>query len=102
MARRLGSIHVTGLGWVVLLLIPASLAVFVFGPSGAQAPALIVAALLLLAVVGGGFSRRSGLTGVERAASEFPSKRRSEPIETEAYDPGAWQRERERREGDAR
>lgn len=102
MLRRLiRMFHVTPLGWIVLLLFPVAVVVFLIGPKSAHAPALGVAALVLLFAVGSTFSGRWGGVGTEavrRAAAEFHPRERSEPIEHEVDDPEAWRKERERRE----
>jgi hypothetical protein len=101
------SFRVTPLGWIVVLLFPIALAVFLLGPRSVQAPALVVAALVLLFVVGGTFSGariRWGGGGsppteaVRSAAAEFRPRAGAGPIEQEADDPDAWRKERERRE----
>jgi hypothetical protein len=51
--RYLASITITPIGIVVLGVLVVSLGLFAFGPSGVQAPAMIVSVILLIGVVGG-------------------------------------------------
>ncbi len=102
MRRRLASYHVTALGWILLVLVPALVLVGVFGPHGVALPSFIAALVLALLVVGGSFSSGRGvgsnLEAVQRAGAEFEPRKGPQPIEQETYDPEAWRRERERRE----
>jgi hypothetical protein len=107
--RYLASFTVTPIGVVVIVVLAAAFGLFAFGPSGAQAPALIGGLILLIGVVGGvplGFNG-GGWRDVNR------SRRRAEfrPIETqEIVATGAdqqseeelWRKERERRAQDGR
>jgi len=106
--RRLAEWHITTLGWVLIVLVPAAFLVFLFGPSAAQAPALIVGLIVLLAISleGASMSRARGFSGMrtpreqrERRARQMPS---SAPLtEASEADEEHWRRERERRERDS-
>ena len=94
------SFHITPLGWVVLLLLPIALIAFLVGPGSVQAPALVVALLVLLFVCANTFSARQSLNlnAVRDATAEFHPRAGGGPIEQEVDDPDAWRKERERRE----
>lgn len=51
--RYLASFSITPVGFVALGVLLVALGLFAFGPSGVQAPAMIVAVILLIGVVGG-------------------------------------------------
>lgn len=106
--KRLSEWRITTLGWVLIIVAPAALVVFVFGPRSLQAPALIVGLVVLfgIALEGSSMSKTRGLGGTrtlgeqrERLARELPA---SAPLtEATEAEEGLWQRERERRQRDA-
>jgi hypothetical protein len=97
--RLVGSMRVTPVGWLLLVVAVVSLGLALFGSHSVQAPALIVAAAAVFVMVLGAFP--GGLRG---AGFRYLGSR-SEP-EAQALndvdDQAAWQRERERREHDGR
>jgi hypothetical protein len=61
--RYVASFSITPVGFVALGVLVVALGLFAFGPSGAQAPAMIVAVILLIGAVGGvpfGWGARGG------------------------------------------
>jgi hypothetical protein len=102
--RYLSSVSITPFGGIILFVFAVAIGVFFFGPSSAQAPALVVAALLLAAILGAtpfgmrGFGLwRSGSLAARR--SEFHPTDHSEdsyaPL-TQQADEEIWRKERER------
>jgi hypothetical protein len=57
---RSADVSVTPLGWILLALAAVTMAVLVFGPRETEAPALVFAAILLLAIVRGISAERFG------------------------------------------
>lgn len=96
--QSITSFKITPLGWMVLLLFPIAVAVFVLGPTSSQVPALVVAVLVLLFAIGGAFTGLQGMESVSNAGAEFRPRKGAGPIEEEVSDPEAWRKERERRE----
>jgi hypothetical protein len=110
--RYLASFSITPVGLVALGVLVVALGLFAFGPSGAQAPAMIVAVILLIGVVGGvpfGWGARGGGWGVGGSAwrSGSSAQRRREvgptgprDVAVTAADREAeealWRKERER------
>ena len=99
-ARRFaGTIHVTALGWVLLIVVLGSLGLALFGSRSLQLPGLVVGVVALFFVAVAGFP--GGLRGTKTFAPRDP--RSAEPkVLDEVDDPAAWQQERERRERDDR
>ena len=107
--RYLSSVSITPFGGIILFVFAVAIGVFFFGPSSAQAPALVIAALLLAGILGAtpfgmrgfGLWRRGSLA--ERR-SEFHSARRdvsNTPL-TSSEEAELWRKERERRAQDNR
>jgi hypothetical protein len=103
--RYLASFTVTPIGVVVIVVLAAAFGLFAFGPSGTQAPGLI----LLIGVVGGvplGFSGRGWRdVNLNRRRAEFRPIETQEIVATGAdqhSEEELWRRERERRSQDGR
>jgi hypothetical protein len=101
-----GSISLTPLGALVLVVLLSSIATALAGPKPAQTPAFILAVLILLLAAGGlsgGRHGRSTKSLADRRA-EFGARSRSDPNDATAdeADEQLWRRERERRERDGR
>jgi hypothetical protein len=83
--KYLASITITPIGFVLLGVLVVACGLFAFGPSGVQAPAMVVAVILLVGVVGGvpfGRSGRGGRRGgnlAERRREFHPIDRRDIP-----------------------
>ena len=104
---RGGSVRVTPLGWALIALAVAGLALATLGPSSVQ-PWAFVGAAIAVALMLGGWNARSGRWGAKSLAErreEFHPENRG----AETDDPAAaadvdalWQRERARRRADGR
>jgi hypothetical protein len=97
------SVRVTPVGWVLIVLLPALVVLGFVGPSGLQAIAFAVCALIALVVV----ATASGIGQPRDAAFRRLYLDEAEPepapqVLDGVDDPDAWQRERERREGRGR
>lgn len=102
--RYLASFSITPVGIVVLVVIVVAIGLFAVGPSGVQAPALVVAVLLLVGVVGGapvgrnrwGAWRNPSLS--ERRREFDPADRRdiSDSATNSRVEDELWRKERER------
>jgi hypothetical protein len=94
----LASITITPVGGVLLGALVIALGLFAFGPSGAQAPAMIAAIILLVSILGGvplGFAGRG-----EPRREFIPTDRQdlgASNIDSQAEE-ALWRKERERRE----
>jgi hypothetical protein len=101
--RYLTSITITPVGGVLLGGFVVALGFFAFGPSGAQAPAMIAAVILLIGLLGGVPFGIAGGRGEPRR--EFiPTDRRdlgASNVDSQAEEV-LWRKERERREQDGR
>jgi hypothetical protein len=100
-------VRVTPLGWGLIALVVAGLALAAFGPASVQ-PWALVGAAIAVALMVGGWRARSGPWGTKSLAErreEFgPEDRSGEPGGADAgVDVDAlWQRERARRRADGR
>jgi hypothetical protein len=108
--RYLASFSVTPLGIVALVVLVVALGLFAVGPPGVQAPALVVAVVLLVGVVGGvpvGRNTRGawGFPGLAERSREFDPVDRNDMsapgTNTQAED-DLWRKERERYAQDRR
>jgi hypothetical protein len=109
-----GSISLTPLGALVLVVLVGAIAVVLVGPKSAQPAAFILAALMLLFTVGGRSGGRAGGRGGRTARrstksiadgrAEFHARSRSDSNDATAGEASEelWRRERERRETDGR
>jgi hypothetical protein len=102
--RYLASFSLAPVGIVTLAVLVVALFLFAIGPSGIQMPALVVAVILLVGVVGGvPFGGNRG--GARRDPSFVPRPREFDPVtggdssaptaNTQAEDE-LWRKERER------
>jgi len=107
--RYLSSVSITPLGGVILFVLAVAVGVFLFGPSKAQMPALIVAVIVMIGVVGGvpfghwgaGAWRNPSL---DQRRQEFNPRTKyvtEDPLSASA-EAELWRKERERREKDQR
>lgn len=110
--RYLSSVSITPIGGIILFVLAAAIGLFLFGPSSAQAPALVVAVLLLAGLVSAtpfSFGRR-GARGLWRGGnlaerrSEFRPAERNVPDTplSSSEEAELWRKERERRAQDDR
>ncbi len=106
--RYLSSVSITPFGGIILFAFALAISVFFFGPSSAQAPALVVAAILLAGILGAtpfgmrGFGLWRG-GGIAERRSEFHSTRHvSDTPLTSSEEAELWRKERERRADDQR
>jgi hypothetical protein len=112
--RYLSSLSITPLGGVILFVLVVAVGVFLFGPSKAQMPALIVAVIVMIGVVGGVPFGHWGAGGRGTGGWRNPSldQRRREfnprsdhvsedPLSATA-EAEMWAKERERRAQDQR
>jgi hypothetical protein len=108
--RYLASFSITPVGVVALVVLVVALGLFAVGPSGVRAPALVVAVLLLVGVVGGvpfGGNREGALRDpslVERPREFDPVARGdlSAPATNAQAEDELWRKERERYARDRR
>lgn len=103
--QKLGGVEITPTGWVVIVLIPVSLAVSLAGPRSAQTPAFVVLLIVALAAVtaAGGSLRGNRYKGLAQRRRDFRPRDREDGVAQVAEaDDSAWQRERERREREGR
>ncbi len=108
--RYLASFSITPVGIVALIVLVVALGLFAVGPSGVQVPALVVAVILMVGVVGGvPFGLNGG--GARRDPSLVEGRREFDPVDrgglsapaadTQAEDE-LWRKERERYAQDRR
>jgi hypothetical protein len=108
--RYLASFTVTPIGIVLILVLVAALFLFAFGPSGVQAPALIVGVILLIGVVGGvpfgagggGGSRSRHLPARTAEFRQIESQTFAATAVDQQAEEELWRKERERRAQDER
>jgi hypothetical protein len=107
--RYLASFSITPVGIVALVVLVVALGLFAVGPSGVQAPAMVVAVILLVGVVGGvpvGLNRgaRRDPSLVERPREFDPLDRNdmSAPATNTQAEDELWRKERERYAQDRR
>jgi hypothetical protein len=101
-------VSITPVGIVVLVVLAVAFGLFSFGPSSAHAPALVVAVILLVAMVGGVPLGRGG-AGAWRNPSlaerrqEFRPAERNVPDDplTSSAEAELWRKERERYKQDS-
>jgi hypothetical protein len=99
----LASFTISPVGLFLLGVLIVAFALFAFGPSGAQAPAMIVGVILLVGLVGGLPFGISGSRGEPRRAFVPTDRRDLGASSTDAVKEDAlWRKERERREQDGR
>jgi hypothetical protein len=101
------SIRITPLSVILVVALAGSSAVFAFGPSAAQQPALIVLIILALGLAGaavpfGGLrgGGRASMSLAERRREFHPTDRRDDPAPplTAQAEAELWSKERERYE----
>jgi hypothetical protein len=108
--RYLASFSITPVGILALLVLVVALGLFAAGPSSVQAPALIVAVVLMVGVLGGvPFGRNGGVAwrdpGLIERRREFGAADRgdiSEPATNSQAEDELWRKERERYAQDRR
>jgi hypothetical protein len=108
--RYLASFSLTPVGIVALVVLVVALGLFAVDPSGVQAPAIVVAVILLIGVVGGvpvGLNRAAAWRNPSLAGRrrEFdPADRRGtpDPATNSQVEDDLWRKERERRAQDRR
>jgi uncharacterized membrane protein len=107
--RYLSSVSITPLGGVILFVLVVAVGVFLLGPTKAQMPALIVAVIVMIGVVGGvpfghwgaGAWRNPSL---DQRRQEFNPRTEyvsEDPLSASA-EAEMWAKERERRARDQR
>jgi hypothetical protein len=99
--RYLASFTITPLGTVLLVVFVAALGVFAIGPSQAQAPAFVVAVLLLTGMLGSNLPQGPGgriRSLAERRREFHPDDRAEDPAPplAQAAEDELWRKERER------
>jgi hypothetical protein len=99
----LASLTITPLGGVVLVVLLVAVGLFLFGPSTAQMPALIVVIVLMVGVVGGVPLGRGGAGGWRNPSlagrrGEFnpPTRNVSDDPLSASAEAELWRKERER------
>jgi hypothetical protein len=106
----LRSFSLTPVGVVALVILVVALGLFAVGPSGVQAPTLIVAVLLMVGVVGGAPLGRNGWgawrnPSLDERRREFDPINRSDmsaPATNTQTEDELWRKERERYAQDRR
>jgi hypothetical protein len=87
---------------VLVVLFLVAIGVAVAGPHSAQTPAFVIAGLIGLLTIGGGFGTIGGANVVDFSGGPPPAKVREPARDAVEAPEDAWQREREQREADGR
>jgi hypothetical protein len=99
----LASFTITPVGIVLFGVLIVALGLFVFGPPGTQAPALVVGVILLVGLVGGVPFGIAGSRGEPQRAFIATDRRGLDASTTDpTTEEALWRKERERRERDGR